>query len=161
MKIPPIGGGLWRDPEAPKFLSSLHKFSSCPFKYFENSSDYSNFSKKIFKIPFALWVSQRGSPYKSSNGLLADVMNLNVKWYSIAPIGVARMLIRGENILVWPCGGSGAEPPGAGEFSKIFKRIIKNKTQFFARLDEKCILLGNFEKILKIFGENSIEKLHF
>ena len=29
---------------------------------------------------------------------------------------------------------------------------------FFARLDEKHKLLGNFEKILKFFDENSIEK---
>ena len=29
---------------------------------------------------------------------------------------------------------------------------------FFARLDEKRKLLGNFEKILKILEENSIEK---
>ena len=28
-------------------------------------------------------------------------------------------------------------------------------------LDEKCKLLGNFEKILKIFDENSIEKLNY
>ena len=32
---------------------------------------------------------------------------------------------------------------------------------FLARLDEKHTLLGNFEKILKIFDENSLEKLHF
>ena len=32
---------------------------------------------------------------------------------------------------------------------------------FFARLDEKHKLLRNFEKILEIFDENSIEKLHF
>ena len=32
---------------------------------------------------------------------------------------------------------------------------------FFARLDEKPKLLGNFEKILKFFDENSIEKLYF
>ena len=32
---------------------------------------------------------------------------------------------------------------------------------FFARLDEKRKLLRNFEKILKVFDENSIEKLHF
>ena len=32
---------------------------------------------------------------------------------------------------------------------------------FFARLDEKHKLLGNFEKILEIFDENSIEKLNF
>ena len=32
---------------------------------------------------------------------------------------------------------------------------------FFAGLDEKYKLLGNFEKILKIFNENSIEKLNF
>ena len=32
---------------------------------------------------------------------------------------------------------------------------------FFARLDEKCKLLGKFEKILKIFDENSIENLNF
>ena len=31
---------------------------------------------------------------------------------------------------------------------------------FFARLDEKHKLLGNFEKILKFFDENSIEKLN-
>ena len=32
---------------------------------------------------------------------------------------------------------------------------------FFARLDEKPKLLGNFEKILKFFDENSIGKLNF
>ena len=32
---------------------------------------------------------------------------------------------------------------------------------FFARLDEKHKLLGNFEKILKVFDENSLEKLNF
>ena len=32
---------------------------------------------------------------------------------------------------------------------------------FFARLDEKHKLLGNFEKILKFFDENSIEMLNF
>ena len=31
----------------------------------------------------------------------------------------------------------------------------------FARLDEKHKLLGNFEKILKTFDKNSIEKLNF
>ena len=31
----------------------------------------------------------------------------------------------------------------------------------FARLDQKCKLMGNFEKTLKIFDENSIEKLNF
>ena len=32
---------------------------------------------------------------------------------------------------------------------------------FFARFDEKGKMLGNFEKILKLFDENSIEKLNF
>ena len=32
---------------------------------------------------------------------------------------------------------------------------------FFARLDEKHKLLGNFEKSLEIFDKNSIEKLNF
>ena len=32
---------------------------------------------------------------------------------------------------------------------------------FFARLDEKHKLLANFEKILKFFDENSLEKLNF
>ena len=32
---------------------------------------------------------------------------------------------------------------------------------FFAHLDQERKLLGNFEKILKIFDENSIEKLKF
>ena len=32
---------------------------------------------------------------------------------------------------------------------------------FFARLDKKRKLLGNFEKILKFFDENSMEKLNF
>ena len=32
---------------------------------------------------------------------------------------------------------------------------------FLARLDEKRKLLGNFEKFLKVFDENSIEKLIF
>ena len=33
--------------------------------------------------------------------------------------------------------------------------------EFFARLDDKRNLFGNFEKDLKRFDENSIEKLHF
>ena len=32
---------------------------------------------------------------------------------------------------------------------------------FFARLDEKHKLLGNFEKILKFFDKNALEKLNF
>ena len=32
---------------------------------------------------------------------------------------------------------------------------------FFARLDEKHKLLGNFEKILKFFDKNSLEKLNY
>ena len=32
---------------------------------------------------------------------------------------------------------------------------------FFARFDEKHKLLGKFEKILKFFDENSIEKLNY
>ena len=32
---------------------------------------------------------------------------------------------------------------------------------FFARLDEKLRLLENFEKTLKFFDKNSIEKLNF
>ena len=32
---------------------------------------------------------------------------------------------------------------------------------FFSRLDEKHKLLGNFEKILKFFDKNSLEKLNF
>ena len=32
---------------------------------------------------------------------------------------------------------------------------------FFARLVDKHKLLGNFEKILKFFNENSLEKLNF
>ena len=32
---------------------------------------------------------------------------------------------------------------------------------FFACLDDKHKLLGNFEKILKFFDENSLEKLNF
>ena len=46
-------------------------------------------------------------------------------------------------------------------FSIFFKKFNKPCVNFFARLDEKRILLGNFEKILKIFDENSIEKLNF
>ena len=32
---------------------------------------------------------------------------------------------------------------------------------FFVRLDKKHKLLGNFEKILKFFDKNSLEKLNF
>ena len=32
--------------------------------------------------------------------------------------------------------------------------------EFFARLDEKHKFLGNFEKILEMFDENSIEKFN-
>ena len=41
------------------------------------------------------------------------------------------------------------------------KKIYQTIRYFFARLDEKRKLLGNFEKISKIFDENSIEKLNF
>ena len=61
-------------------------------------------------------------------------------------------------------------------FLKIFKSFLrklrkmhyftifsKNKLsmRIFARLDEKSKLIGNFEKILKTFGENSKEKFNF
>ena len=75
-------------------------------------------------------------------------------------------------------GGPGADPPDAGELSKICKRFLKKiaknaifspifsknfKTMrsTFASLDEKHNCLGNSEKILKISDENSMEKLHF
>ena len=38
---------------------------------------------------------------------------------------------------------------------------LKNLREFFARLDVKFKLQGNFEKILQIFDKNSIAKLHF
>ena len=46
-------------------------------------------------------------------------------------------------------------------FSIFFKHLNKLCVHFFARLDEKHELLGNFEKILNFFDENSIEKLNF
>ena len=38
---------------------------------------------------------------------------------------------------------------------------FKTQRLFFARLDEKYKLLGNFEKMLKFFDKNSLEKLNF
>ena len=38
---------------------------------------------------------------------------------------------------------------------------FKNPALIFARLDEKYKVLGNFEKILKFFDINSLEKLNF
>ena len=75
-------------------------------------------------------------------------------------------------------GGPGAEPPGRrrifenlqkiheenGKKCCIFDYFAKNfKTMWsiFARLDDKHNCLGNFEKFLKIFDENSMEKLNF
>ena len=42
-----------------------------------------------------------------------------------------------------------------------FSNIFKNMREIFARLDEKHNWLGNFEKSLKFFDENLIEKLNF
>ena len=46
-------------------------------------------------------------------------------------------------------------------FKHILNKILKILRYFFARLDEKCKLLGNFEIILKVFDKNSIEKYNF
>ena len=46
-------------------------------------------------------------------------------------------------------------------FRLFCKRNFKTLWYIFARLDEKHICLGNFEKILKIFDENSIENCIF
>ena len=46
-------------------------------------------------------------------------------------------------------------------FLHIFQKELTNHALIFSRLDQKRKLLGNFEKILKIFDENSIEKLNF
>ena len=81
-------------------------------------------------------------------------------------MGVARILVRGEYF--W-----GSATPGRGEFSKIFKKFLRSLL--------KCIILAYFSKdltnhqlifrefggktdcwkFLKIFDENSIEKLNF
>ena len=45
-------------------------------------------------------------------------------------------------------------------FSIFFKRCNKPRVHF-SPLDKKHKLQGNFEKILKMFAENSIEKLNF
>ena len=46
-------------------------------------------------------------------------------------------------------------------FSPILQKNFKTMRSIFARLDEKHNCLGNFEKFLKIFDENSMEKLNF
>ena len=43
----------------------------------------------------------------------------------------------------------------------FFHKNGTNHALAFARLDEKSKMLGEFEKILKISDENSIEKLTF
>ena len=45
-------------------------------------------------------------------------------------------------------------------FSLFHTKFYKPSVNF-SRLDKKHKVLGNFEKILKIFDENSIEKLTF
>ena len=44
-----------------------------------------------------------------------------------------------------------------GVFSPILQKSFKTMRSIFARLDEKHNCFGNFEKILKIFDENSME----
>ena len=46
-------------------------------------------------------------------------------------------------------------------FSPIWQRNFKTMRSIFGRFDEKHNSLGNFEKFLKIFDENSMEKLNF
>ena len=46
-------------------------------------------------------------------------------------------------------------------YSSIFCKNLTNHALIFSRLDEERKLLGDFEKILKIFGENYIENLNF
>ena len=46
-------------------------------------------------------------------------------------------------------------------FSSILQKHFKTMRSIFARLDEKHNCLGNFEKFLQIFDENSMEKLNF
>ena len=43
----------------------------------------------------------------------------------------------------------------------LFNKILKTLPYFFSGSGEKYKLLRNFEKILKIFDKNSIEKLYF
>ena len=45
-------------------------------------------------------------------------------------------------------------------FLAYFSKNLTNRALLFARLDENT-WLGNFGKVLKIFDENSIEKLNF
>ena len=42
-----------------------------------------------------------------------------------------------------------------------FSKNLTNHALIFCAFGRKCKLLGNFEKILEIFDENSIEKLNF
>ena len=46
-------------------------------------------------------------------------------------------------------------------FSPILQNNFKTTRSIFAPLDETHNCLGNFEKFLKIFDENSMEKLNF
>ena len=76
-------------------------------------------------------------------------------------------------------GSGGQSPPDAGEFSKICKKFPKKVATYAVfspilqkNISKPCVTFslvwtkntvgwGNFEKILKIFDENSIEKLNF
>ena len=46
-------------------------------------------------------------------------------------------------------------------FSIFLKEFNKACVISFARLDEKLNVVGNFEKNLKVFAKNSIEKFNF
>ena len=46
-------------------------------------------------------------------------------------------------------------------YFSIFSKNVTNRVLFFVRLDENHLQFGDFLKILKIYDENSIEKLNF
>ena len=94
--------------------------------------------------------------------------------------GSARISARGAHFrrsASWGSGCGAPSPPDAGEFSKNFKKFLKKIANmhylslFFKRFNKsrvnlwrlwtKNTLLGNSEKIFKIFDKNSIGKLNF
>ena len=116
-----------------------------------------------------------GAHRKASRRRTEEATNLWHGYTSGYSMGVAR-IFSGEHFLGFGLVGSpgGLRPPDAEEISKIFKKILRKiaKMHYFSIFFKRFALIfrafvrksqfvGNFEKILKMFDENSIEKLKF